>query len=151
MTFTAINLGLKKLGMYIYDQVLLLNDSFFISSSFNIQSILEIADNSIYDICGLVDSYQFNYHVQSFFVVLKKEALVSVWFGEFWRNVTILDKKTDIIFKYEIGMSQSAMSHSLLVGSCYQWSSKSYLQALFNSYKKKNWKLMALSFLVSSI
>ncbi|WP_379147312.1 rhamnan synthesis F family protein [Paenibacillus sp. sgz500992] len=145
--FYSYKFGIEKIGnVYIYDQVLLLNDSFFISSSFNIQSILEIADNSIYDICGLVDSYQFNYHVQSFFVVLKKEALVSVWFGEFWRNVTILDKKTDIIFKYEIGMSQSAMSHSLLVGSCYQWSSKSYLQALFNSYKKKNWKLVALSF-----
>lgn len=145
--FYSYKYGIEKIdNIYIYDQLLLLNDSFFVSSSFNIHNVLDIATKSIYDICGLVDSYQFNYHVQSFFVLLKKEALVSVWFKNFWENVNILDKKLDIIFKYEIGMSQSAISHSLLVGSCFQWSYKNYSHALYNSYRKKNWKLVALSF-----
>lgn len=144
--FYSYKYGIGKIeNIYIYDELILINDSFFISSSFDINKILGIVDESIYDICGLVDSYQFHYHVQSFFVVLKKEALVSVWFESFWNNVQILDKKVDIIFKYEIGMSQSALSHSLLVGSCFQWSFSSYIHALNNSYKKKNWKLIFLS------
>lgn len=144
--FYSYKYGIEKIGnIYVYDELLLLNDSFFIASSFDIGAVLGIVDKSIYDICGLVDSYQFNYHVQSFFVVLKKEALVSVWFKSFWDNVSVLDKKMDIIFKYEIGMSQSAMSHSLLVGACFEWSFKSYYHALMNCYKKKNWKLNFLS------
>lgn len=145
--FYSYKHGIERIdNVYIYDELILLNDSFFVSSSFSIDKVLRIVDESIYDICGLVDSYQFNYHVQSFFVVLKKEALVSVWFKNFWDNVSVLDKKMDIIFKYEIGMSQSAISHSLLVGSCFKWSTKSYRHALLNSYKNKNWKLIVLSF-----
>ncbi|MBY9077522.1 rhamnan synthesis F family protein [Paenibacillus sp. CGMCC 1.18879] len=144
--FYSYKYGIDKIeNIYTYDQLLLINDSFFVSSSFRMEKIIQTVDNSIFDICGLIDSYQFNYHVQSFFVALKKEAILSVWFKNFWDSVTVLDRKMDIIFKYEIGMSQSAMSHSLLVGSCFQWSSKNYWNALVNSYKKRNVKLMFLS------
>lgn len=145
--FYSYKYGIEKIGdIFSYDELLLINDSFFVSSSFNINSILNKINASPYDICGLVDSYQFHYHVQTFFVVLKKEALLSVWFRNFWDNVSVLDTKIEIIFKYEIGLSQSALSHSLMVGACFQWEPKSYYHAFANCFKSRKWRLVALSF-----
>lgn len=144
--FYSYKYGIGKIDdLYIYDELILINDSFFIGTNFDIKKIINDAENNIFDICGLVDSYQFHYHIQTFFVVIKKEALLSVWFNNFWRDVTILNTKLDIIFKYEIGLSQSAISHSLTVGSCFQWKNSSYVHALFNCIRKKNWRLIFLS------
>lgn len=143
--FYSYKFGIELIeNLYIYDQLILMNDSLFVSSKFNIEKLMERVDNSIYEVCGLIDSYQFNYHVQTFFVVIKKEALFSVWFNEFWNNVTVLDTKIDIIFNYEIGLSQSAISHSLMVGPCFDWKSGSYFRAYINSIQKKRLNLLLL-------
>ncbi|RUT42876.1 hypothetical protein EJP82_21845 [Paenibacillus anaericanus] len=145
--FYSYKYGIGKIkNMYSYDELILLNDSFFVATQFNITDILDRVDKSVYEICGLIDSYQFHYHVQTFFVVFKKEALLSVWFNNFWENVTILDTKIDIIFNYEIGLTQSAISHSLMVGACFQWKPKSYFSALLNCIKKGRLNLLFLSF-----
>ncbi|MNW34176.1 Rhamnan synthesis protein F [compost metagenome] len=144
--FYSYKYGIEQIdNIYIYDQLLLMNDSFFVSSKFDIEKIMGHVDNSNYEICGLIDSYQFNYHVQTFFVVIKKEAFFSVWFKQFWDSVTVLDTKIEIIFNYEIGLSQSAISHSLMVGSCFSWKAGSYIRAYFNSIQTKRLNLLLLS------
>lgn len=144
--FYSYKYGIEKIGnIYTYDELVLLNDSFFVSERFNLVEILDQVDKSHYEICGLIDSYQFNYHVQTFFIVLKKQSLLSVWFKNFWENVTILDTKIDIIFNYEIGLTQSAISHSLMVGSCFQWKPRSYFSAVLDCIKQKRLNMLLLS------
>lgn len=144
--FYSYKVGISMIdNIYVYDELLMLNDSFFISSKFDINKILNQVENEIYDICGLIDSYQFNYHIQSFFVVFKKTALISIWFERFWNNVTIMNTKKDIIFNYEIGMTQTALSHSLMVGACFRWKNRTYFDAFRNCVKTGNLGLAFLS------
>ncbi len=105
--------------LMMYDEILILNDSFFIGEKFSIERIIESFENLDADICGLTSSYQYHFHIQSYFMLLKKSAIMSVWFNQYWENISVLNSKMEIVFNYEIALTQSALSHGLIVKSLF--------------------------------
>lgn len=100
-----------------YDQLLVLNDSFYITESFDMNLfLLQSTDKDIYSITS---TNQFAYHLQSYFIVFSKKAILSLWFYKFWQNVFIYKRKIKIIFDYEINLTRSAMQHGLTAGSMF--------------------------------
>lgn len=102
--------------LYIYDQLLVLNDSFYCSKDFDLQAILNASE--AYDIYSLTASRQFAYHLQSYFLIFNKKAFTSFWFYNFWNNLFQYKRKEKIIFDYEIELTNSALRSGLSTG-CY--------------------------------
>lgn len=122
----------------IYDRLLVLNDSFYCSPEFNLESILSKSEH--FDIFSLTASRQFAYHLQSYFLVFNKRSFTSKWFFDFWNNIYYYKRKEKIIFDYEIELTNSALRNGLRTGSCYlpehqnNPSHKDY-QFLFKEYR----------------
>lgn len=100
-----------------YDQLLVLNDSFYITKYFDMNLFLHQSTGK--DIYSITSTNQFAYHLQSYFIVFNKKAMLSLWFYKFWQNVFIYKRKIKIIFDYEINLTRSAMQHGLTAGSMF--------------------------------
>lgn len=93
------------------DELLFCNDSVY-GPIKDLDKCFSNMTNKDCDICGM---YQNNYglekgikspHLQSWFLLIKKNAFNSEYFNEFMLNITSQENKTDIIEKYEIGFSK---------------------------------------------
>lgn len=58
------------------------------------------------DFWGLTDNDEFKPHVSSFFLVFRQRVLHSERFREFWRAVLPYKEKWQVIYAYELGLSQ---------------------------------------------
>ncbi|MDR3429435.1 rhamnan synthesis F family protein [Silvimonas sp.] len=109
--FCSYRFGIEAIdGIEQYDQLLVLNDSFYCGPRFDLAKLLSSTNG---DIVGLTASRQFNFHLQSYFLVFNKRAIQSRWFWQFWARVVPLKDKLQIVFRYEIGLSQTAMDAGL--------------------------------------
>ncbi|MDF1761451.1 MAG: rhamnan synthesis F family protein [Coxiellaceae bacterium] len=104
--FMSYKVGLQAMGdLTIYQQLLITNDSFFVSKH-SISKALLMAQRSDIDMFGLTDCEQHQYHLQSYFLLLKPAVFLSDRFQQFWRQVLPLTVKSNIVQFYEIGFSQ---------------------------------------------
>jgi lipopolysaccharide biosynthesis protein len=89
------------------DEVLLINDS--LAGPFGkMDKLLTEVGATPFDITGLCDSIQFQYHIQSFFIHFKNSSLTEESIWHFWCNVYHFEKKDDVIHQYEIGFTELA-------------------------------------------
>ena len=58
-------------------------------------------------------------HVQSWFFVMRQPLLQSPAFGNFWNAVVPLDRKDDIVDRYEVGISQHFMAAGFRIAGLY--------------------------------
>lgn len=65
------------------------------------------------DFVGLTESFEINQHYQSYFIVMKGDALASAEMRRFWADIRCLEDKTQVIKAYEIGLTQCAMTAGL--------------------------------------
>ena len=96
------------------NSILFVNNSFYgnlYKSSYTISSIL----NSSYDVIGLTDSYEYQWHIQSYFFILKNTALSNLRLRKFWSSMTSFDQKDDVIKHYELEMTHFFRSVGLKV------------------------------------
>lgn len=94
----------------------LLNDSLF--GPLNAEKFLTILRsirNSAADIVGLTDSYEHDWHVQSFFLAFKNKALSSVALHRFFNEVVCLTNKDDVIRRYEVTFAERMRERGLLI------------------------------------
>ncbi len=91
-----------------YDQILLANDSCF-GPFQDLGPILKSLEQSPAPLCGLCDNWEKFYHLQSFFVLLKREFIESPVWDEFWNGVRVLIDKNQIIENYEVGLTNLAI------------------------------------------
>lgn len=116
--FYSYKTGIESISnLQQYDQLLMLNDSFYITESFDLNLFLHQSAGK--DIYSITSTNQFAYHLQSYFIVFNKKAILSTWFYKFWQNVFIYKRKIKIIFDYEINLTRSAMQHGLTAGSMF--------------------------------
>jgi len=92
-----------------YEVVLLTNDSIF--APLYPKRMKEILQQNGKGILGMTDSYETDYHLQSYFLMVFKDALHSDVFWEFWHSVKMLPMtyKLWIIREYEIGFTQKML------------------------------------------
>src|SRR5205823_4815644 len=71
-----------------------------------------------FDIWGMTDSYEINYHIQSYFLYFNELVIKSETWLDFWQKMDFTGlSKWDIIVKYEIGLSQSFLKASFKLGA----------------------------------
>ncbi|OGB28040.1 MAG: hypothetical protein A3I16_11025 [Burkholderiales bacterium RIFCSPLOWO2_02_FULL_66_35] len=100
-------------------RLLVANDSVF--GPFNdLQPILHEMEREDIDLCGLTDSHDHGYHLQSYFISYSTRLYESAAFDDFWSSVDLISNTTDnfkqkIVHNYEVGGSQ----HFLRTGCSY--------------------------------
>ena len=85
------------------DCLYLTNDSLFGPlNQDKFDSLAETMDNDQAEFIGLTESFEYNWHIQSYFLALKKDVLRSKVFQDFILNIKNLSSKDDVIQNYEL-------------------------------------------------
>lgn len=108
--FMSYKVGLQYLENGEYDEVVLCNDSVY-GPLFPLEEVFEKMQTQDCDFWGITECSHPIYHLQSYFLVFRRDVLGSEHFKRFWENVSIKTKKSDIIEQYEIGLSQSLINN----------------------------------------
>jgi len=103
--FMSYKTGLNSFDYEAYDEVVICNDSVY-GPLYPLKHIFEDMDSHPCDVWGITDNTDFYYHLQSYFIVFKKNVIKSSAFKSFWEQVKVLNDKDDIIQKYEIGLTK---------------------------------------------
>jgi rhamnosyltransferase len=110
--FMSYKLGLESLECTAYDEIVICNDSVY-GPFFDLENIFSKMDSRFCDFWGMTSNTDISYHLQSYFVVFKKNVLNSIAFRDFWEAVKVLDSKREIIKRYEVGMTQCLLKSGL--------------------------------------
>jgi lipopolysaccharide biosynthesis protein len=102
------------------EQVIIINDS-LIGPFSSIGEFINELENSPYDVTGVTDSNQIRYHIQSFMVHFKNGSFQHKMVQNFWKEIHVQESKFDLVRTYEIGLSVTAQSAGLYVGSLFPW------------------------------
>jgi lipopolysaccharide biosynthesis protein len=103
----------------VFDTVILANDSVY-GPLHNLASILERCDDSA-AVWGITDSWSERYHLQSYFLLFRKEALAAPCMRAFWDTVRYVQSKRWIITRYEIGLTQYMLRGGLRCAALYPY------------------------------
>jgi len=87
------------------EEVIFANDSVF-GPLAPMDNMLAALDYTKADIWGLTESWQYRYHLQSFFMAFGPAALRSAAFKKFWDGIRPVPMKSYIVRYYEIGITQ---------------------------------------------
>ncbi|ELH0900764.1 hypothetical protein FXE34_03430 [Vibrio cholerae] len=87
-----------------YDEVIFCNDSCY-GPIYPLEHIFEKMNKNTIDVWGITDSNQMAYHIQSYFIVFKKNVFQSDAFKKFINSIALEKCKEDIVRKYEVGLS----------------------------------------------
>lgn len=98
--------GLEKYPQYRSHTGLLLANDSVVGPLFDIRNIIARLENFDADIIGMTNCFHFYPHLQSYFLYCKKPVILSEEFARFFRNIDILELKSAIIRKYEVGFSR---------------------------------------------
>jgi lipopolysaccharide biosynthesis protein len=93
------------------DQLIFANDSAYGPFS-DLAPLLSRCDGNA-AIWGMTDSWDSKFHLQSYFLLFKKEALTNARMLSFWRKVRYTQSKRSVIRKYEVGLTQEAIRSGL--------------------------------------
>lgn len=88
------------------ETLLLANDSVY-GPLHHLASLLERMDARDADVWGASDSWEFSFHLQSYFLLFHRSALASPAFAAFWNQLRYVQSKTWIVRKYEVGLTRS--------------------------------------------
>ena len=80
-----------------------------------LSEVLAAVDPSQTDMWGITDSWEHNYHIQSYFVLFLKGAIESHVFSRFWNSYPYVNRKGWVIRKGEIGLTQAFTQHKVRV------------------------------------
>ena len=108
--FMSYKVGLESFDYQIYDEVVICNDSVY-GPLYPLENIFNKMSTKRCNFWGMTSGKEISYHLQSYFIVFKKQILHSEAFQSFWDNVQVLDNKRDIIEKYEIGLTKYLISY----------------------------------------
>ena len=103
--FCSYKAGIDAIDVSAFDELIVCNDSVYgpFSDLATVFAEMRSRDARFW---GLTDSYDYQHHLQSYFLVFAGDALRSQAFKDFWQSIQILDDKVAIIRRYEVGLSQ---------------------------------------------
>ncbi|MEO5572125.1 MAG: hypothetical protein ABIT08_09265 [Bacteroidia bacterium] len=97
MWFKAFN----EFPVHDYDRIALVNDSCILFK--RLDKFFEWIEKSDFDVYGMTDSNAISYHLQSYFLVLKKASIIQV--KNYFNEQNIKENVRDVILQYEVGLS----------------------------------------------
>jgi lipopolysaccharide biosynthesis protein len=104
LDFAMWQRGLAEYDLLQFDELLLTNSSIIGP----VRPLAPLWQNPALGDCdfwGLTDNDELNSHLQSYFLVFRKRILHSTRFADFWRSVLPYKDKQQVIFSYELGLS----------------------------------------------
>jgi rhamnosyltransferase len=108
--FMSYKIGLQNLNTAEYDELIICNDSVY-GPFFPLNEMFSAMERRNCSFWGVTESLDVAYHIQSYFMVFKKEVFESACFKKFWRDISVLNDKSDIIGEYEVGLSQTLLEN----------------------------------------
>lgn len=105
LDFGAWRLGWRLLDREGLDELLLLNDSVY-GPLTDLTPIFARMDGEACDFWGITDSWDKKYHLQSYFLVIRRQLLASRVFDRFWDSFWLVNHKGYIVNRCEIGLTQ---------------------------------------------
>ena len=136
--FGAWKTGLNYLKTKLdeYDWLYLCNDSVY-GPFVDLSNIIESMENKNLDIWSMTDSYELDYHLQSFFIGYNKKAFHHKLFEEFWLNYKIYENKIDLIKECEVIYSNHLINcDDLLVDSFFTSTNLTQLNIMHYKWKQ---------------
>lgn len=103
--FMSYKVGLECLNVREFDELVLCNDSVY-GPIYPLVNMFEKMKNSDCSFWGVTQSFEISHHIQSYFLVFRKDVLTSSCFPEFWKNVARFNNREQIIINNEIGLSR---------------------------------------------
>lgn len=136
--FMSYKVGLGHLAWDDYDEVVLCNDSVY-GPLFQLNESFDKMQRVECDFWGMTESRDRAYHLQSYFLVFREKVLQSSCFKNFWENITTLNNKSEIIDRFEVGLSQSLVKNGFRPGVYVSFSPGTLrlYRALFGSMLRK--------------
>jgi len=115
LDFGSWKIGLLETpGWKQVDQLILANDSVY-GPFFPLDAIFKRMEH--FDFWGMTSSREKQYHLQSYFLVFGKKVLQNPAFSQFWEQFQFYRRKSRIIQKYELGISQLAKKQNWKMGA----------------------------------
>lgn len=108
--------------VYKYDELILVNDSFF-GFFYPLKDSFQLMDKEKCDFWGMTGQaageykapfYSFDEHVHSYFMVFKKNVLKSKAFKSFWEEFTYPTSFREAIVKFELGINVSLKKNGFI-------------------------------------
>lgn len=119
------------------DNIILMNSSFKIYSKEKLSSFFDIAtseDYSSVDLLSLTESFENEYHCQSFLMRCNRNILNCGAFINWWVKMKPINKRQKVIDKYELGLTRFVLKYNFSVSSVLSVSLKRKIKAM--SYYK---------------
>lgn len=111
--------ALQDIDINQCEQIAFVNDSMILFRE--LDSVMRFINSSEYDFCGITDSKQISYHIQSYFTVANNKKSIKAIFNYYTDHGIIKsDEVRDIINTYEIGMSSFLIDNKFKVGSMFK-------------------------------
>ncbi|WP_295936725.1 rhamnan synthesis F family protein [uncultured Xanthomonas sp.] len=107
-------------ALYAYDELIVANDSALTIDRGGIGKAFAKMRDVDCDAWGMTQSFQVARHLQSYFLVFRKNAFFSQYFDRFWRDVRVLEDKWEIILSYEIGLTQCLLRNGAKIAAAFE-------------------------------
>jgi lipopolysaccharide biosynthesis protein len=117
--------GLAEYDVAQLDELLLTNSS-IVGPLEPLAPLWAAPDISGCDFWGLTDNDEFALHLQSYFIVFRKQVLENNCFREFWQSVLPFNDKEQMVASFEVGLTRWLEEHG------FRWT------ALFTQEKIRN-------------
>jgi rhamnosyltransferase len=98
--------GLLEVPPTTYEEVVLLNTSFYVADAVKFSALLRQQMPPEARVRGLTVSWEEAYHAQSYFLQFSREVLQSEAFKRFWRDMRPVSARQTVIDLYEVGLAR---------------------------------------------
>ncbi|MDE2334430.1 MAG: lipopolysaccharide biosynthesis protein [Rhodospirillales bacterium] len=102
------------------EMVLIVNDSVY-GPLAPLNETLARIDFAAADVWGATESWQWRYHLQSFFLAVGRKTLDSKAWQQFWSGVRPVGSKYWVIRNYEIGLTRQLIAAGLRCGALWRY------------------------------
>jgi len=103
--FYMWKLAMEKADLSSYDEVVLMNSSIYGPVS-DIGIVFSAMENLACDFWGITECFLIQPHIQSYFLVFRRQVFESQAFQNFWNGVLPFVNKFQVIQSYEVGLTQ---------------------------------------------
>jgi len=98
------------------DELILLNSS-ILGPIFPLSEAFNKMERSSCDFWGMTESFEENYHLQSYFLCFRKKMIYSELFKRYWIDMAPLADRQEVINRYELKLTRYFREHGFKSGS----------------------------------
>jgi lipopolysaccharide biosynthesis protein len=108
--------ALERTDLGDCDELVLTNSS-ILGPIHPLEPILRRMGDDACDFWGMTDSFEYRWHLQSYFLVFKRRALASEAFRRFFGSILPYRSKGPVVLGYEIGLTAFLVENGLVPGA----------------------------------